>query len=97
MTLPLTNLLSTRGLDMSLSSTPGAVQSIFQQIFQSSVNLGQSNQDFKKSLNCRITRGKSPSPTLGALNVNPDKGLHTVKHFQAVPQALATRGIEKSP
>ena len=51
MTLPLTNLLSTKGYDMSLSSTPGAVQSRFQQIFQSSVNLGQSSQDFKKSLN----------------------------------------------
>ena len=34
MTLPLTNLLSTRGHDMSLSSTPGEVQSRFQEISQ---------------------------------------------------------------
>ena len=52
------NLLSTRGHDMSLSSTPGAVQSRFQQISQSSVNLGQSSQGFKKSLNCSVNLGQ---------------------------------------
>ena len=45
-------------------------------------HLGKSSQDSKKSLkNCRVTRGKSPSPSLGELNVNPDKGLHTNKLF----------------
>ena len=57
MTLPLTNLLSTRGLDMSPSSTPGEVQSRFQQIFQSSVNLGQSSQGFNRSFKVQLTWG----------------------------------------
>ena len=34
---------------------------------------------------CRLTMGKSPSPLLGALNVNPNKGLHTVEHFLEKP------------
>ena len=64
---------------MALSKKPGAAQSRFQQIFQCPVNLGQSSQDFKESLNCRLTWGKSPSPSLGALNVNLIKGLRTVQ------------------
>ena len=61
-------------------------------------HLGQSNQDSKKSLKkCRITRGRSPSKSLGALNVNPNRGLRTIKHFLAVPQTLATMGSDKSP
>ena len=61
-------------------------------------HLGQSSQDSKKSLkNCRVTRGRFPSTSLGALNVKFDKGLHTVKHFQAMPQTLAARGRDKSP
>ena len=70
-----------RGHNMALSNKPGAVQSRFQEISQSLVNLGQSSQDFKKTLNCRVARGKSPSPSLGTLNVNPNKGLHTVQHL----------------
>ena len=42
--------ISKRGLDMVLSSKPGAVQSRFQQNFQSSAHLGQSSQDSRKSL-----------------------------------------------
>ena len=61
-------------------------------------HLGQSSQDSKKSLKgCRVTRGKSPYASLGALNINPDKGLRIVKHFLEVPQTLATRGNDKSP
>ena len=81
MTLPLTNLLSTGGMTCHYPA-----------------HLGQSNQDFQKSLKkCRVTRGKSPSLSLGALNINLGEGLHTSKHFQAVPQTLATRGSDKSP
>ena len=68
-----------RGIGMVLSSKPGEVQSRFQQISQSPVNLGQSSQDFNKSLNCRITWCKSLSPSLGALNVNLIKGLRTIQ------------------
>ena len=46
---------------------------------------------------CRATRGKSPSPSLGALNINLGEGLRTIKHFQAVPQTLAARGSDKYP
>ena len=61
-------------------------------------HLGQSSQDFKKSLKkCRVTRGKSPSPSLGALNINLSEGLRTIKHFLAMSQTLATRGNDKSP
>ena len=67
MTLPLQKSpINKMGFDMVLSSEPGAVQSKFQQIFQSPINLGQSSQDFTKSLNCILTWGKSPSPSLGA-------------------------------
>ena len=42
-------------------------------------HLGKSSQDSKKSLKkYRITRGRSPSPLLGALNANPNKGLCTI-------------------
>ena len=45
---------------------------------------------------CRVTWGKSPSLSLGELNVNFSKGLHTVQYLLAVPQTLATRGSDKS-
>ena len=61
-------------------------------------HLRKSGQDSKKSLkNYRVTRGKSPSPSLGALNINLSEGLRTIKHFLAVSQTLATRGNDKSP
>ena len=61
-------------------------------------HLGQSSQDSKKYLKkCRVTRGRYPSPLLGALNANLSKRLRTIKHFLAVPQTLATRGSDKYP
>ena len=87
--------ISKRGLDMVLSSKPGAVQSRFQQNFQSSVNLGQSSQDFKKSLNYRITWGKSPSPSLGAFKRQSQQGVTYNPSFLAIPQTSDTRGSDE--
>ena len=61
-------------------------------------HLGKSSQDSKKSLkNCRVTKGRPPSPSLRALNINLSEGLRTIKHFLAMSQTLATRGNDKSP
>ena len=61
-------------------------------------HLGQSSQDSRKSLKkYGITRGRPPSPLLGALNANLGKVLCIIKHFLAVPQTLAIRGNDKSP
>ena len=57
MTLPLQKSPINKGHDMSLSSTPGAVRSRFQQIFHYPVNLGQSGQDFNKSFKVQLTWG----------------------------------------
>ena len=96
MTLPLQKSpINKRGFDMVLSSKPGAVQSRFQQIFQSPVNLGQSSQDFKKSINCRLTGGKSPSLSLGALKHKSHQRVTYSPSFLAVPQTFNTRASDE--
>ena len=50
-------------------------------------HLGQSSQDSKKSLKkCRVTKGKSPSPSPGAWDMNSNNESCMIKHLLVVWQ-----------
>ena len=59
------------------------------------VNLGQSSQDFKKSLNRRLTWGKSPSPSLGACKRQSHQRVTNSPSFLTMPQTSDTRGNDE--
>ena len=86
-----------KGHDMSPSSTPGAVQSRVQQIFQSSINLGQSSQGFNRSFKVQLTWGSPVNISTKSINYrltwgkypSPSLGAFECQECSTIPSSPA--------